>query len=243
MAPRARAAALIPAYNAGRFIGGVIERILKNDVIDKVIVVDDGSVDDTAAVVGRFPRAVLVRHPRNRGYGGAQKSLYAKALELGYDATVILHADGQHDPAEIPLLLAPVLSGEADVVVGARMDMARGGMPWYKIAGNVALTWLENMAFGMKLTTFHSGYRACNRKAVERLDFSKLTEDYHFDSHFLLYSFRGGSVIREVPVKTIYGEEKSGVNVVTYGFNILGLVASQLWYRLTHPGKTRTPEK
>jgi len=239
MPVKKKVAALIPAYNAGRFIAGVIERILKNEIVDKVIVVDDGSTDDTAAIVSRFPRAVLIRHEKNKGYGGAQKSLYAKALELGFDATVILHADGQHDPAEIPQVVAPVLSGEADVVVGARVNMKDGGMPWYKIIGNVTLTALENLAFGMKLSTFHSGFRACNRRAVERLDFSRFTDDYHFDSHFLLYSFRNDCVIREVPVKTIYGEEKSGVNVVKYGFSILGLVAGQLLYRLTHPKKKR----
>lgn len=226
-----KVAALLPAYNSEKFIKNVIDRIPR-DVVSNVIVVDDGSIDNTYEVASALPDTIVYRHEVNKGYGGAQKTLYAKAYELGFDATVILHADGQHDPSEIPEVLAPITSGNADVVMGARKNMREGGMPFYKIVGNVGLTFLENIAFGMKLSTFHSGFRACNRRAMEKLDTDSFTNDYHFDSEFLLYSFRAGLKLVEVPVKTIYGSEESGVNVIAYGFNILGLIFSQIFYRI-----------
>lgn len=224
-------AALLPAYNSGKFIKSVIDRIPR-DVVSKIIVVDDGSTDNTYEVALALPDTIVYKHEVNKGYGGAQKTLYEKAYELGFDATVILHADGQHDPEEIRAVVAPILNGDVDVVMGARKQMREGGMPFYKIVGNVGLTFLENIAFGMKLSTFHSGFRACNRKAIEKLDFNRFTNDYHFDSEFLLHSFRAGLRIVEVPVKTIYGDEESGVNVIKYGFNILGLIVSQIFYRI-----------
>lgn len=224
----------MPCYNSAKGVANVIKQIPKGNV-NKIIACDDGSTDDTAKILKKFRNVILVQHKKNSGYGAAQKTLYKTAEKLGYNITVILHSDGQHDPKEIPFVVKPLLEGKADVVLGARTNKLKGGMPFYKLLGNIFLTGLENLAFGMKLSTFHSGFRAATIRAVKKLDYSKFTNDFHFDSQFMLYSFRAGLKIQEVPIRTIYGEEKSGVNVVFYGFNILGMVFSQVFYRLgTH---------
>jgi len=108
-------AALLPAYNSSKYIKSVIDGIPR-DIVSKIIVVDDGSTDDTYEVALALPDTIVVKHEANKGYGGAQKTLYEKAYELGFDATVILHADGQHDPGEIAAVIAPILGDRADVV-------------------------------------------------------------------------------------------------------------------------------
>src|SRR3989338_4828933 len=161
--------ALIPAYNAGKTIEQVVKRIPK-DAINQIIIVNDGSKDNTADVLSNLKKEYknlkILIHEKNMGYGAAQKTLYKESLKTNADYIIILHADKQHYPEEIPSLITPLIEKKADVIMGSRTLMIkklkdRQGMPLYKYIGSKFLTFLENIKFGTKLSTFHSGYRAC----------------------------------------------------------------------------------
>lgn len=229
---------LIPAYNASRTITKVIERIPKG-VADEIIVVNDGSKDDTQEVLERIPSIRIIAHPQNRGYGAAQMSLYAAALESGADFIAIMHADGGHFPEELPLILAPLRSGSADVVAGSRTvglleqakpllgsktlgAMFRGAMPPHTFAANLALTSLANVAFGTNYNSFHCGFRAYTREALTRIPFASLTQGYLFDSMSLIEGHVRGLRIVEVSIGTHYDANAgSNVNSIRYGFEVL----------------------
>src|SRR3989344_1083221 len=144
----------IPAYNVAKYIETVVIRVLHQNFVDKIIIVDDCSRDSTYEIIRNLQekhnKVKAIHHKNNMGYGGAQKTLYSVALEDGADIIVLLHADGQHLPEELPMLLEPLKNGECDIVVGSRAlgHMLRGGMPLYKFIGNKLLTFFENFAFG-----------------------------------------------------------------------------------------------
>tara|TARA_Y100000034_G_scaffold119929_1_gene162223 strand:+ start:270 stop:992 length:723 start_codon:yes stop_codon:yes gene_type:complete len=227
----------IPAYNVANHITNVVERALKQD-IDEILIVDDCSKDNTYGVISKLSedneKIKIVRHDKNKGYGGAQKTLYEEGLKNEADIIVLLHSDGQHMPEELPLLLAPLKNKEADVVVGSRAlgNMLKGGMPLYKYIGNKALTFLENLSFGTKLTGFHDGYKACSKESFEKVNYKGLTEAYHYDSEFLLESARNKLRIKEVPITTVYNESFSGVNVINYSLEIVKLMIAYQFRRL-----------
>lgn len=229
---------LIPAYNAGKTITRVIERI-PNNVADEIIVVNDGSVDDTQAVLERIPSVRIITHPENRGYGATQITLYAAALKSGADFIAIMHADGGHFPEELPLILAPLRDGSADVVAGSRTvgllreakplcgsrtlgAMFRGAMPPHTFAANLALTWLANLAFRTNYNSFHCGFRAYTKEALARIPFATLTQGYLFDTASLMESHVLGLRISEVSISTHYDKDAgSNVNSIRYGLEIL----------------------
>jgi len=224
---------VMPAYNAARTVAGVFARIAPemSRLISRYVVVDDGSQDNTAAILerlaGTMPSLEILRHPDNRGYGAAEKTLLRHAVAAGADVTILLHADGQYAPEKIPEMLAPFAAGEADLVQGSRMlggGALRGGMPLYKYLANRTLTALENRAFGLRLAEYHSGYLAYSRRFLEAVPFERLSDSFDFDLEMIVLARIGGFGIREVAIPTRYADEVSHLNPVRYGLDVLRVV-------------------
>jgi glycosyltransferase involved in cell wall biosynthesis len=224
---------IMPAYNAGATIEKVFERIPAEarQRIERYLVVDDGSTDDTAAALERLARSVRglvpLRHPVNRGYGAAEKTLLKEALSAGAGIVVLLHSDGQYSPECIPDLLAPFDRGEADLLQGSRMlggGALRGGMPLYKYLANKSLTALENLAFGLRMAEYHSGFMVYARRFLEAVPFERLSDSFDFDLEMILAARLKGFRIREVAIPTIYAGETSHLKPVAYGLRVLSIV-------------------
>jgi glycosyltransferase involved in cell wall biosynthesis len=224
---------LMPAYNAGATIERVFARIPPeaSQRIRRYVVVNDGSKDDTAVALERlrkdFPGLVVLTHETNRGYGEAEKTLLRYALREGAGAGIVLHSDGQYSPEKIPELLEPFDLDTADMVQGSRMlggDALRGGMPFYKFMANKALTAVENWAFGMHLAEYHSGYMLYSRKTMETIPFEKLSGSFDFDLEMMVLARVKGLRIAEIAIPTIYAGEKSHLNPVRYGLDVLAVV-------------------
>jgi glycosyltransferase involved in cell wall biosynthesis len=224
---------LMPAYNAGATVEKVFARVplAARRRIRRYVVVNDGSTDDTAAALERlqreFPNLVVLNHAGNRGYGEAEKTLLRYALAGRADVGIVLHSDGQYSPEKIPDLLAPFDGDTADLVQGSRMlagGALAGGMPFYKYVANKTLTAVENWAFGMKLAEYHSGYMLYSRKAMESIPFEKLSESFDFDLEMIVLAKVRGLRIAEIAIPTIYAGEKSHLNPVKYGLDVLSIV-------------------
>ncbi len=223
----------IVTYNAVTTLAKVLKRIpasvWKN--VEEVVVFDDASQDATYELAVGLktldPESKLqvLKHPRNLGYGGNQKAGYRYFIEKGFDIAVLLHGDGQYAPEVLSHLYHPIATGQADAVFGSRMmkdygGPRKGGMPLYKYAGNRILTAFENRALGMHLTEFHSGYRAYSMDALKQIDFSKMTDDFHFDTEIIIKLQHQGFRIHEVPIPTYYGDEICYVNGLRYAWDV-----------------------
>lgn len=224
---------IIPAYNAGRTIEGVFRRISDGARrrLRRAIVVDDGSSDDTPAALDRvrkdWPELLVLKHPRNRGYGAAEKTLLREARDGGADAAVLLHADGQYAPERIPALLDVLEAENADLVQGSRLlggGALQGGMPLYKYVANRSLTAVENAAFGLRLAEYHSGFMAYGRRMLDAVPFEALSDSFEFDLEMIVMARVLEFAIREVPVPTRYADEVSHLKPVRYGFDVLRVV-------------------
>ncbi len=222
-------ACFMPAYNTGRFIEGVIRNIPGEawDALDALLVVNDGSTDDTAEVAGKlageFPRIRLISHPVNRGYGAAQKTAFDWAIENGALGVVMLHSDGQYPPDFLLRMLAPLEDG-ADVVGGSRTmygDMRKGGMSQARYWGTLMLNGLENLVFRARLTSYHSGYKAYSRAALERIPYRKYSDTFNFDSEMLVGALRHKLSVVEVPIPTVHGQGYSSLKPIPYGLSVL----------------------
>jgi glycosyltransferase involved in cell wall biosynthesis len=223
----------VPAFHAGRTLERMFERIPRDLPGSELryAVVDDGSTDDTfeaaERVRSKLPSLTLLRHPQNRGYGGAVKTLLYHALETDAAMTVILHADGQYSPERLPELLAPLAAGTADLVQGSRMlggGALAGGMPLYKYAANRLLTAIENRAFGMRMAEFHSGYMLYARVVLASVPFRRLSDSFDFDLEMLVCARILGLRIAEVAIPTIYADEVSHLKPIAYGWDVLRIV-------------------
>ena len=226
---------LMPAYNAASTIEKVFARIpaAARERIGRYVVVNDGCTDGTEAALARlrvqFPSLVTLAHPVNRGYGAAEKTLLAYALEQGADVGIVLHSDGQYSPELIPDLLRPFDDDTADMVQGSRMlggSALKGRMPLYKFVANKVLTAIENRAFGMNLAEYHSGYMLYSRKTIASIPFQKLSDSFDFDLEMIVMAHIKGLRIQEIAVPTIYAGEVSHLRPVQYGLRVLGIVAS-----------------
>lgn len=223
---------IMPAYNAGATIEKVFARVPgeARRRIARYVVVDDGSADDTVAAVERLRQRqgnlVLLRHERNKGYGEAEKTLLNYALAEGAEVAILLHSDGQYSPEKIPELLAPFDQDTADIVQGSRMlgGNALGTMPFYKFVANKCLTAIENWAFGLGLAEYHSGYMLYNRRALETIPYNNLSGSFDFDLEMLVLAKVKGLRVVDRPIPTIYAGEKSHLNPIKYGFDVLGVV-------------------
>src|SRR3990172_8054806 len=226
---------VMPAYNAAKTLRITYDAIPKEN-IDQVILVEDGSSDDTLKIAKELKLEVFV-HARNFGYGGNQKTCYTEALKAGADIIVMLHPDYQYDPTLLPNLIAPIKAGEADVVLGSRFlqgDVMRQGMPWWKFLGNRFLTRLENRVLGLNLAEYHTGYRAFSRNVLEEVPFLLNSDKFVFDQEMLVQAVHLGFSIKEVPVPTRYFPEASSTSFrasVRYGLSIIALLARYMLHR------------
>ncbi len=204
----------MPAYNAASTLRRVYEDIPKEDV-DEIIVVDDQSKDETSDVARSLPVTLIV-HDVNKGYGGNQKTCYRTALEHGADFVVMLHADDQYDARMIRAAVDIIRMGNCDVVLGNRIrtrrEALKGGMPMAKYLANRGLTIIENVLSGQNLGEWHSGFRAYGRKVLETLPFERNSDDFVFDSQFLVQACHFGFKLGDLPVPVRYFDEASSIN-------------------------------
>ena len=214
--------AVLPAYNAELTLERTMADIPK-DWFDEIILVDDCSRDGTVALANKLGGIHVVVHPKNRGYGGNQKTCYSTALARGADIAVMIHPDFQYDPTLAPELIKPILEGKADCVLGSRMmtDTAlKGKMPLWKYIGNKFLTGLENFAFGVKLSEYHTGYRSYNKDIMSKLQLELNSDGFVFDQEIIAQMLANKFRIFEVPIPTRYFKEASSVSFwvsVKYG--------------------------
>lgn len=220
-----RICVVMPAYNAA----ATLERTwgeLDRTVVDRILLVDDASADETVAIARRLDIETHL-HPENRGYGANQKSCYAAALDGPEEIIVMLHPDYQYTPRLVPAMAAMIAYGEYDVVLGSRIlgnGALAGGMPRYKYAANRALTLIENLLLGEKLSEYHTGLRAFRREVLERLPLERNSDDFVFDNEILVQAFAARFRVGELSCPTKYFPEASSIHFapsVRYGFGVL----------------------
>jgi glycosyltransferase involved in cell wall biosynthesis len=230
---------VMPAYNAASTLKKTWDEVMAQGVVDLVIVVDDGSRDETVAIARTLPNTLVHVHPKNRGYGGNQKSCYRIALESGADVVIMVHPDYQYTPLLIPAMASMIANGLYHCVLGSRILGGRalaGGMPIWKYVSNRFLTAAENLLIGAKVSEYHTGYRAFSRELLERIDTSKNSEDFVFDNQMLAQVVWHGYTIAEVSCPTKYFPEASSINFtrsVEYG---LGCLRVGVTFRLARMG-------
>ncbi|WP_422931424.1 glycosyltransferase family 2 protein [Singulisphaera sp. PoT] len=222
--------AVLPAYNAERTLAATLAEIPVG-CLDEILLVDDGSQDRTVELARSMGLSVLV-HPRNRGYGGNQKTCYRYALDAGADIITMIHPDFQYDSRVVPVAIRLVELGICDLVLGSRIRSRRealdGGMPLYKYVSNRVLTTIENIALGQNLGDFHSGFRVYRRAVLERIPFERNSDDFVFDTQLLAQAVRFGFKLGDVPMPVRYFPEASSINFrrsVKYGLGTLGTMA------------------
>jgi glycosyltransferase involved in cell wall biosynthesis len=227
---------VMPAYNAARTIAETV-RAIPEGYYDEIVVVDDHSRDDTVERA-RALNLKAIRHPHNVGYGGNQKTCYMEALRDGAGVVVMLHPDGQYDPAIIPEMVRPIHEGRADMVLGSRMMVPgaakRGGMPLWKRIANRFLTTSENLAMGRQFTECHTGYRAYSRRFLETVPFLRNSNGFVFDTEVIFQAVHFGLPVVEVPVASRYFDDASSVGFrqgVVYGLGTLWTAARFLLHR------------
>ena len=225
----------MPAYNAAKTLH-MTYADLPHDSVDLVILVDDGSKDETARIARDLGLEVFVHH-RNYGYGANQKTCYREALKAGADIVVMVHPDYQYDPTLLPQIIQPIIDNQADVVLGSRLmgssPMAQG-MPWWKYISNRFLTELENQVFGLKLSEYHTGYRAFRREVLEQVNVEMNSDAFIFDQEIMAQIVEIKMRITEVAVPTRYFAQASSASFVQssiYGLSILTLLARYMMHR------------
>jgi glycosyltransferase involved in cell wall biosynthesis len=206
-------------------------RLIPDDIraAAEFIVVDNASSDGSVAIARKLGLNVI-RHDRDRGYGGSNKTAFDYAKTIGADIFIILHSDCQYDPTIMNRLLEPVLNGEADVVLGSRImgkKALSGGMPWWKYISNRFLTGIENIAIGARLSEYHTGYRIYTMKVLNRIPYSLNSDNWMFEGEIIFQILNAGFRIREVPIPTTYSGPISSISFstgVVYGLSIFLLV-------------------
>lgn len=206
---------VMPAYNAER----TLERIfydIPQGCYSECILVDDCSRDRTIEIAEKLGITVI-KHQKNRGYGGNQKTCYRAALDRGADYVVMLHPDYQYDARVIPAAIDILRHGICDVLLGNRIrtrkEALEGGMPLIKYLANRGLTLIENVWLGQNMGELHSGFRAYNRKVLETLPFERNSEDFVFDSQFLIQTVHFGFKMGDIPVPVRYFDEMSSISI------------------------------
>jgi len=219
---------IMPAYNAAKTLRMTYTE-LPHDRVDLVLLVDDGSSDATVEIARQLNLELFI-HNRNYGYGANQKTCYTEALKADADIVVMVHPDYQYDPTCLPQIIEPIERGEADVVLGSRLMSASPvtqGMPWWKYVGNRLLTKVENAAFGLHLSEYHTGYRAFSREVLETINFQMNADGFIFDQEVIAQIVDARFRVAEVSVPTRYFPEASSASFIDssrYGLGILWLV-------------------
>ncbi|MFL5261999.1 MAG: glycosyltransferase family 2 protein [Anaeromyxobacteraceae bacterium] len=235
-----RVCVVMPAYNAERTLEQTTNEIDRS-LVDDIVLVDDASSDATVRVAHDLGLHYVV-HPQNRGYGANQKSCYSEALARGADIVVMVHPDYQYSPRLVPAMVGMVSSGHFDCVLGSRIlggGALKGGMPAWKYAANRALTLVENVLVGYKLSEYHTGYRAFSRRLLETLPLEENSDDFVFDNQMIAQVLWFGFDIGEITCPARYFRDASSINFrrsVRYGFGVLG---TALEYRFAKVGITR----
>ncbi|MDP2311362.1 MAG: glycosyltransferase family 2 protein [Pseudomonadota bacterium] len=232
---------VLPAYNAARTLAATLAAIPPG-VVDAVLLVDDASTDDTVLTARALGVETRV-HPANRGYGANQKTCYRAALDAGADVVVMLHPDGQYDPRLVPAMASLVALGQYDLVLGSRVlgrGARHGGMPWWRLVGNHALTTLENVLLDRALAEWHSGYRAWSRAALTAIPFERNADDFVFDNEVLVQAVHLGLEIGEVACPARYTAESSSISAPRAARYAGGVVRAAVTYRLQRMGLVRS---
>src|SRR4051812_19261234 len=230
---------VMPAYNAARTLRQTYDEVMAQKIVDLIILVDDASGDDTVAIAQTLDKVQVEVHPKNRGYGGNQKTCYRLALEAGADIVIMIHPDYQYTPLLIPAMASIIASGLYPCVLASRIlgnYALKGGMPLWKYVANRFLTLAENILLGAKLSEYHTGYRAFAREILECLPLQENSDDFVFDNQMLAQVLWFGYTIAEVSCPTKYFKEASSINFrrsVKYGFGCLGTGTS---FRLAKMG-------
>jgi glycosyltransferase involved in cell wall biosynthesis len=234
-ASKLKVVVVMPAYNAAKTLR-MTYADLPQDVVDLVILVDDGSSDETLKVARELGLELFV-HNRNYGYGANQKTCYREAIKAGADIVVMVHPDYQYDPTLLPEIIRPIEAGDADVVLGSRLmgqSALKQGMPWWKYISNRFLTKCENLVFGLRLSEYHTGYRAYRREVLEAVNLEMNSDGFIFDQEIMAQFVALNLRISEVPVPTRYFPLASSASFwqsTVYGISILWLL---LRYLLHH---------
>lgn len=229
MESKPKVVVVMPAYNAEKTLH-LTYADLPHDIVDRIILVDDGSSDDTVRIARELGLEIFL-HNRNYGYGANQKTCYREALRAGAGIIVMVHPDYQYDPRLLPEIIRPILEGTADIVLGSRLLGAHPvsqGMPWWKYLANRFLTWLENRVFGLHLSEYHTGYRAYRREVLESVNFEMNSDRFIFDQEIIAQFVELKYRIAEVPVPTRYFAAASSASFLqstVYGLSILLLLA------------------
>lgn len=217
---------IMPAYNAEKTLEKTYEKI-PHDIVDQIILVDDASVDKTVDISKSLGITTIV-HKENKGYGANQKTCYKNALETGADIIVMLHPDYQYDPRVIPFAVGFITTGICDIIVGSRIrsrgEALEGGMPLYKYLSNRFLTAIENIVLGQNLGDFHSGFRVYKREVMEKIDYLHDSDDFIFDTEFLVQAIYNGFRVGDIPIPSHYFPEASSINFkrsLKYGIQTL----------------------
>ncbi len=236
MAAQPKVVVVMPAYNAGRTLRMTYEELPK-DTVNLVILVDDGSTDATLEIARELGLEIFV-HDKNYGYGANQKTCYTEALRAGCDIAVMVHPDYQYDPTLVPKIIGPIVSGNADLVLGSRLKGGPAailqGMPWWKYVSNRFLTGVENLAFGLRLTEFHTGYRAFSSEVLETVNFRMNSDSFVFDQEIIAQAVAARFRIAEIAVPVRYFPEASSASFgasCAYGLKILWVVTRYLLHR------------
>ena len=233
-----RITVVLPAYNAEN----TLERTYREipfDIVDAVIMVDDSSSDRTLKVAEKLGIKHIIRHEKNLGYGGNQKSCYNWALELDSDIVVMLHPDYQYTPGLIHSMCYLIANQVYEVVLGSRIlgkGALKGGMPFYKYVANRLLTLIQNILMNQKLSEYHTGFRAFSGKVLRSIQYNRNSDDFVFDNQMIAQIFYAGYEIAEITCPTRYDEEVSSINLkrsMVYG---IGVLRTSLQYRLQKMG-------
>ena len=243
MINRKKVVVIMPAYNAEQTLLQTHREVLQQDMVDLVIVVDDGSSDRTSKIAKSLDRTVVEVHPQNRGYGANQKTGYRLALEHGGDIIIMVHPDYQYTPKLIPAMVSLIDSNLYPCVLGSRIlggQALKGGMPVYKYISNRLLTLFGNLLMGAKLSEYHTGYRAFSRELLEKLPLDNNSDDFIFDNQILAQILWQGHQIGEVSCPTKYFDEASSINFLRslkYG---LGCIRVAVLFCLARAGLFRS---
>lgn len=226
---------VMPAYNAENTLRQTHGEVVAQQMVDRIIVVDDASADETVAVARSLDKTDVYTHPKNLGYGANQKFCYRKAIDAGGDIIIMVHPDYQYTPKLIPAMAAMIGCGLYDCALGSRIlggYALEGGMPVWKYVANRFLTLVENLLLGTKLSEFHTGYRAYSRRLLQQLPFEENSDDFLFDNQILAQVLWFGYRIAEVSCPTRYFPEASTINLprsIRYG---IGCLFTGVRYRL-----------
>jgi glycosyltransferase involved in cell wall biosynthesis len=230
---------VMPAYNAARTLRQTYDEVMAQEMVDRVIIVDDQSRDETVSIARSLPNTLVYSHEKNKGYGGNQKSCYRLALEAGGDIIIMVHPDYQYTPQLIPAMVSMIGNGLYHCVLGSRIlggYALKGGMPFWKYIANRVLTLIENILLNAKLSEYHTGFRGFSRHLLEQLPIEANSDDFVFDNQMLAQILWAGYTVAEVSCPTRYFTEASSINFyrsVRYG---LGCLQTALSFRLAKIG-------